>query len=190
MNRGRAFTSTEITVLLTSLDERLRARSASASVFIVGGAAIAMTAGRHTRRTEDIDAVTHDEVVLAEALVLAHEDGLPENWLNTSATMWMPPLPSDAFTPPPAPGLRVTVASDEFLLATKLIAQRRKDASDIRELATRIGLADASPEDLEALIYRYYTDLGQLEFIIDGTDVPGEIRILAEQAARMLNRRG
>lgn len=71
----------------------------------------------------------------------------------------------------------------EFLLATKLITQRRKDAGDIRQLAELIGLADTSADEFEALIYRYYTDRGMLEFIVDGADVAGEIRLLAEQAA-------
>jgi hypothetical protein len=121
---------------------------------------------------------------------LARHDGLPENWLNANATMWMPRLPDGALAPPSGPGLRVTFASDEFLLATKLIAQRRsRDASDIRQLAARTGLANASAEELEALIYGHYTDTGTLKFIVDGTDTAGEIRLLAEQAARMLNRR-
>lgn len=189
MNQTYEFTGGEIAELLARLDERLRARGASAAVFIVGGAAIAARDGQDSRRTQDVDAITQDEVVLTEARALAREDGLPENWLNTSARMWMPPLPDDALTPAPCPGLRVTFAADEFLLATKLIAQRRKDAGDIRQLAARLGLAEASADELEALIYRYYTDVGTLEFIVDGIDVANEIRMLAEQAARMLNQR-
>jgi hypothetical protein len=57
-----------------------------------------------------------------------------------------------------SPGLSITYASDEFLLATKLVAQRRKDASD---------------ED-------------SLEFILGGNDVAREVQLLAVRAERML----
>jgi hypothetical protein len=47
-------------------------------------------------------------------------------------------------------------------------------------------MTHATADDLEALIYRYYTDAGTLEFIVDGTDVQTEVRLLADRAARLL----
>ncbi|MBL7488907.1 hypothetical protein I6A60_02450 [Frankia sp. AgB1.9] len=188
MSGGYEFTAAEITDLLAKLDERLRARGASATVFIVGGAAIAVRSRQYLRQTEDIDAITRDEIVLHEARGLATEIGLPRNWLNGRASMWMPPVPEDALAPVTEPGLHITYATDEFLLATKLIAQRRKDARDILELAARAGLTDATADELEALIYRYYTDAGALEFIVDGTDTQTEVRLLADHAAQLLAR--
>jgi hypothetical protein len=85
--------------------------------------------------------------------------------------------------------LRVTYADDGFLFATKLIAQRAKDAEDVVALAPRLGLQGAGAEKLEAHIRRYYTDEAALEFIVDGDDVDREIRYLAEDAAGMLERR-
>lgn len=131
MSGGYEFTAAEIAALLGRLDGRLRARGESASVFIVGGAAVAAGSRHYLRRTEDIDAITRDEIVLHEARALAAEIGLPRNWLNARASMWMPPVPDDALTQVAEPGLHITYASDEFLLATKLIAQRRKDSRDI-----------------------------------------------------------
>ena len=64
----------------------------------------------------------------------------------------MPPLPGGVLDQPAAPGLRVTYADDGFLLATKLIAQRAKDADDVVALADRLGLSTATPEQLEAHI--------------------------------------
>jgi hypothetical protein len=98
----------------------------------------------------------------------------------------MPPLPEDALQHSDTPGLHVKYAGDEFLLATKLIAQRRKDAADILVLAERLGLERASAEDLARLIRRFYTDEGALEFILDGNDVDREIRLLAMRAERLL----
>ncbi len=151
MSERFEFSAAEIVALLARLDERLRARGESASVFVVGGAAIAVTSGQDLRRTEDVDAITRDTAVLTEAQALAQVEGIPENWLNTRASMWMPPLPADAFASTVEPGLHVTYASDSFLFATKLIAQRRKDAGDIRNLAERIGLSNATADELEAL---------------------------------------
>jgi hypothetical protein len=123
---------------------------------------------------------------MIEAREMAAEMGLPRTWFNTRASMWMPPVPEDALAPVAEPGLHITYATDEFLLATKLIAQRRKDSRDILELAARTGMTHATANELEALIYRYYTDADALEFIVDGTDVQTEVRLLAEHAAQFL----
>jgi len=102
----------------------------------------------------------------------------------------MPPLPGGVLDQPAEPGLRVTYADDGFLLATKLIAQRAKDADDVVALADRLGLSTATPEQLEAHIRSYYTDPAPLEFIVDGSDVDREISLLAHDASRMLHRTG
>jgi hypothetical protein len=124
--------------------------------------------------------------VIDEARAMASQRKLPEDWLNTQAGAWMPPLPEDALQHSDTPGLHVKYAGDEFLLATKLIAQRRKDAADILVLAERLGLEGASAEDLARLIRRFYTDEGALEFILDGNDIDREIRLLAMRAERLL----
>ncbi|NUR94895.1 MAG: hypothetical protein HOV67_06485 [Kribbellaceae bacterium] len=155
-------------------------------MFVVGGAAIAVTSNDSPRRTEDIDAITSDRAVLDEARVMAEDRKLPDDWLNTHARPWMPPLPEGALQHDDAPGLHITYASDEFLLATKLVAQRSKDASDISILAKRLNLQNASAADLGELIRRHYTDEDSLEFIIDGNDVDREIHLLAVRAERLL----
>lgn len=186
--RRHDFTADETADLLVALDQRLQDRGVSASVFIVGGAAIAATGVRRDRITQDVDALTRDQAVLEEAKSLARERGLPENWLNPAATMWMPPLPEGVLDKPPGPGLRVTYADDGFLFANKLLAQRAKDAEDVVALAKRLGLASATPEQLEDHIRNYYTDEAMLEFILSGDDVDTEIALLAQDASRMLNR--
>lgn len=182
------FTAGEIVDLLSELDKRLKTRGISASVFVVGGAAIAVTSNDNPRRTEDIDAITRDEAVVDEARAMASQRKLPEDWLNTHASPWMPPLPEGALQRSDAPGLHITYATDEFLLATKLVAQRRKDAADIVALARRLQMENASADDLEQLIYRYYTDEDSLEFILDGNDIGREIHLLGVRAERLLAR--
>lgn len=186
--RRHEFTAEETNQLLAELDARLRQRGVAASIFVVGGAAIAANQTLRDRITEDVDALTRDTVVLDEAKALARERGLPENWLNPNAGVWMPPLPGGVLDQPSEPGLRVTYADEAFLLATKLIAQRAKDANDVVALAGRLGLETASPQQLEAHIRSYYTDLATLEFIVDGNDVDREISLLAHDASRMLHR--
>lgn len=139
------FTAEEVAELLGALDARLRARGTAASIFVVGGAAIAANHTRRERVTEDVDALTRDSGVIEEAQALAHERGLPTNWLNPNAGMWMPPLPRGVLDQPAQPGLRVTYADDGFLFATKLIAQPVKDADDLLALAGRLGVQTASP---------------------------------------------
>lgn len=51
-------------------------------------------------------------------------------------------------------------------------------------------MQDASADELEAHVRRYYTDRAVLEFIVDGDDVDTELRFLAEDAAGLLRRRG
>lgn len=180
------FRAEDVTELLDELDRRLRARGIAAAVFVVGGAAVAATGVRSQRLTEDVDAMVSDEAVLDEARAIAAGRGLPTNWLNPSAGMWMPPLPADALRRPGRAGLRITYADDAFLFATKLIAQRAKDAEDVVALATRLGMERASAEDLAEHIRRYYTDQGTLEHILDGDDVDREIRLLSADAAEFL----
>jgi hypothetical protein len=60
----------------------------------------------------------------------------------------MPPLPENALQHGDVPGLHITYATDEFLMATKLVAQRRKDAGDIVTLAERLHMENASSGDL------------------------------------------
>lgn len=183
------FSASEVVALLDELDHRLKRRGIAAAVFVVGGAAIAAAGIRGGRLTEDVDAITPDTAVLDEASALAAERGLPESWLNSAARMWMPPLPAGVMEHPESPGLRITYADDGFLLATKLVAQRTKDADDVVALAERLGLLDANAAQLEAHMRSYYTDHAALEFIVDGNDVDRELRYLAEDAAALLRRR-
>lgn len=193
MTEGRArpyeFSADEVVDLLAQLDMRLQRRGVAASVFVVGGAAVVVAGVRNERLTEDVDAVGSNPIVLEEAAALARERGLAENWLNSSAGMWMPPLPDGVLDPPAQPGLRVTYADGDFLFATKLVAQRAKDADDVVALAKRLGMQDASADELERHIWRYYTDREILQFIVDGEDVDREVRLLAEDAAGLLRRR-
>ena len=184
----QALDAEQVATLLAELDERLCARGVAASIFVVGGAAIAMTGVRTERLTRDVDALARDAAVFEEARAIAANSQISADWLNPRAGMWMPPPPDGVLDPPAEPGLRVTYADEGYLFATKLVAQRGKDAGDLVALARRLGVAAATPQQLEQHIRRYYTDLGALEIIVGGRDVDHEISMLARDASRMLKR--
>ena len=147
--------------LLAELDERLRARGVAASVYVVGGAAMALAYGREGV-TPDIDAVTSHRAVVEEARAMADVHGLAEHWLNSGAEAWIPPMPASARRRPTEPGLIVHIAPAEHVLAMKLVALRRKDRPDIRLLIEQLGMADASAEDYADLLERVYSGEGRL----------------------------
>ncbi|GHD10882.1 hypothetical protein [Zhihengliuella salsuginis] len=176
----------DIDALLGELDERLRARGSSAALFLVGGAALIGRGLRPGGVTEDIDGLTRTSEAYEIAQEIAHDHGLSPRWLNGSARMWMPPLPQGVEDPPREPGLTVHEPSDEFLFATKLVAQRAKDADDVLALARACDMVHADAQTLEEVIRRYYTDEESLAFILDGADPAEELRLIAEDAARFI----
>src|SRR5919197_1116046 len=74
-------------------------------------------------------------IVLDEARALAQELGLPPWWLNEQASVYVAPGGDPAAKHVfDHPGLRVSAASPEHLVAMKVLAARRRDAEDIRFL--------------------------------------------------------
>lgn len=127
------------------LGERLARRGVVADIYVFGGAAMALAYDAR-RATRDIDAVFHPHgVVLDEARAVAEELGWPGWWLNEQASAYVAPG-GDPAAPRvfDHPGLRVSAASPEHLLAMKVLAARRRDAEDIRFLIKHLGLSSAA----------------------------------------------
>jgi predicted nucleotidyltransferase len=127
------------------LGDRLARRGIVADLYIFGGAAMSLVYDSR-RATRDIDAVFQPHgVVVEEARAVAEELGLPHWWLNEQASVYIAPggdvAASRVFD---HPGLRVSAASPEHLLAMKVLAGRRRDADDIKVLITHLGLAAVS----------------------------------------------
>jgi len=124
------------------LGERLARRGVIADIYVFGGAAMALAYDAR-RATRDIDAVFQPHgVVLDEARAVADELGLPRWWLNEQASVYVAPG-GDRNAPRvfDHPGLRVSAASPEHLLAMKVLAARRRDAEDILFLVKHLGLS-------------------------------------------------
>ncbi|HEY1617050.1 MAG TPA: DUF6036 family nucleotidyltransferase [Streptosporangiaceae bacterium] len=124
------------------LGDRLVLRGVVADIYIIGGAAMALAYDAR-RATRDIDAVFQPHgIVLDEAWAVADELGLPRWWLNEQASAYVAPG-GDAAAPHvfDHPGLRVSAASPEHLLAMKVLAARRRDVEDISYLVKHLGLS-------------------------------------------------
>ncbi|MGO4363476.1 DUF6036 family nucleotidyltransferase [Terrabacter sp. RAF57] len=166
------FERSEIERLLGLLDVRLQKRGVPASVYVVGGAAIAVTV-HDARRTIDIDALVSDRVVLEEAELLAESEGIPRSWLNENARPWVPPRPLSATVPLTRPGLTIHWAPADHLLAMKLVSMRPQDVPDIVALSKEVGLGTDAAAYAD-LLERVYEGEGVLEQLLQVTD--GEVR--------------
>ncbi|GGM15405.1 MULTISPECIES: DUF6036 family nucleotidyltransferase [Micromonospora] len=151
------------------LGDRLARRGVVADLYIFGGAAMALAYDAR-RATRDIDAVFQPHgIVLDEARAVADELGLPHWWLNEQASAYVAPG-GDATAPRvfDHPGLRVSAASPEHLLAMKVLAARRRDAEDIRFLVDHLGLSSA--EQVLALCAEIFPE----------EEVPGRARLVLD----------
>lgn len=139
------FDRARITELFHRLGERLLRRGVVGDLYVFGGAAMALAYDAQ-RATRDIDAVILSSgIVLEEAHALAAELRLPQWWLNEQA-----PVAFDH------PGLRVSTASPEHLLAMKAMAARRRDVGDLRLLVAKLGLTQ--PDEVVAVCARVFPD--------------------------------
>lgn len=153
------------------LGDRLARRGVVADLYVFGGAAMALAYDAR-RSTRDIDAVFQPHgVVLDEARAVADELGLPQWWLNEQASAYVAPG-GDTNAPRvfDHPGLRVSAASPEHLLAMKVLAARRRDADDIRFLVKHLNLTTA--DDVLALCTEVFPD----------EEVPARARLVLEDA--------
>jgi hypothetical protein len=151
------------------LGDRLASRGLVGDVYVFGGAAMALAYDAR-RATRDIDAVLEPHgVVLEEAWAVADDLGLPRWWLNEQASAYVAPG-GDAEAPRvfDHPGLRVSAASPEHLLAMKVLAARRRDVEDISFLIKHLDLG--SVDGVLALCAEVFPD----------EEVPARARLVLE----------
>ncbi len=132
--------------LFDELSAALEARGVRGHVYLIGGGAMITGYGRD-RTTKDVD-VRIDEAkdeVLAAAAAIGERHGLDERWLDLGAAQFVPRGDDvRAKTIHNSPGLLVTGASAEHLLAMKVFAGRRPDLEDIKHLAGILGITRTS----------------------------------------------
>ncbi len=124
---------------LRALAEKLEARNVYAHLYVVGGAAMAMTFSPD-RTTRDIDAVIGGDgsVVLECVTAVVAEREWPANWLNDNVTKFVRSVPPDRDKEATVlwahRNLLVSGAPPKYLLAIKVRANRPTDNDDIRGL--------------------------------------------------------
>ena len=133
---------------LEELSEELRTQGVKGHLYIVGGAAMALSF-RASRSTYDLDAqiISDREPVLDAAKRIAIRHSWSPKWLNEEAAQLMPRLPDqDSITLFSSENLMVTGASPEFLLSMKMRSARQSDFEDIATLLNALDIHTADQE--------------------------------------------
>ena len=153
----RMLDAERIKALLVELGAGLAERGLEARLFLVGGAAMALAFSRE-RVTRDLAAVFEPkQEIYTEAEKVARRHGLTANWLNDAVKGLLPDRQPavEGVGSFQAPGIRVGVASAEYLFAMKAMAARQEtDGEDLRRLAHALRLTTA--EQALALVERFY----------------------------------
>ena len=138
---------------LQLLGEELSRRGVTGEVVLAGGAVMLLVIGNRDV-TRDIDAYfAHGTEQIREAAkAIAERERLPPDWINDGVKGFF-------YSQPPTqlwheyPGLRVYIASPEYVLAMKAVAGRPEDIADLQALATHLGLQGA--DAILAVVQRY-----------------------------------
>jgi hypothetical protein len=141
--------------LLAELDKELQRLGKAATIFIVGGAAMAL-AYNAERASADIDATFEPRDAVLDAVV-ARRFGLDRNWLSDGVRDFMPPVPDDHPRGERiGPALVIEIASPDYVLAMKSMTTRKSDGdlADAVHLCTLLGVSTEA--ELEAIVRRYF----------------------------------
>lgn len=154
------FSRSDLIKLLDELAKKLNELEIKGSLRIIGGAAIALEYAERPP-TNDIDAEfispNTSQVELREVVEgIAHVEGIPYDWLNDYAKVFMPRNTEDDWLAFQISGeITIFVASAPLLLAMKPRATRGiRDAEDILALLGICGIS--SLEDIKLIYARYY----------------------------------
>lgn len=143
--------------LLRDLDSELQRAGKAATIFVVGGAAMAL-AYNADRASADIDETFEPrEVVLAAAAEVARRRNLQRNWLSEGVRDRMPPEPDDCpRSERIGPSLVLEIASPEYVLAMKAMVARKSDGDckDAVYLCRMLGIS--SLPELEKNVRKYF----------------------------------
>jgi hypothetical protein len=158
-----------VRALFQELSDRLKVRGVKATVFVVGGAAMAL-AYDDTRSTRDVDALFDPAPIVRELVEqIAADHGLEPDWLNDAAKGFLPGNDDNPVTVFESENLLVQVPSACYLLAMKLHASRdERDLNDAATLWLRLGYTTAQQGiDLLTVYYPASQLLPRLRLIVD-----------------------
>lgn len=145
------FDRDQLTKALAQLIAVLQANETLAQIRIVGGAAISL---RHFERdlTTDIDSrfIGSSDDITRAVTEIAVRNGWPDDWLNSSASQYIPDygIAAEWETLYSEGQVVIEVASAETVLAMKLNVNRPgRDDADIATLLAIVGLTDLESID-------------------------------------------
>lgn len=145
MGAERVWTREELVQLLTELGTELDSRGIRGELFVVEGATMSLAIDSR-RLTTNVDAVFEPKAVIADAarVVASRHAELDDDWINDAMKAFLPGTDTAQQVILDVPGVRVTVPSPKYLLATKIRASHiDRDEDDITFLANIIGLRTA-----------------------------------------------
>ncbi len=150
-------TREDVLQLLSEVGVELQKNGRQATIYVVGGAAMALEYDAR-RVTRDIDAAvgSEPESFWAAVQLVAKRHHLPPHWLNTSAAGFLSNEEDKRASEISLPGLRVGVASPEHLIAMKLRSMRTRDLDDLDFLFRYLGLTD--PQQAADIHNRLFSD--------------------------------
>ncbi|MFT4217681.1 MAG: DUF6036 family nucleotidyltransferase [Micropruina sp.] len=142
---------------LGEVGQLLRDQHLQASIYVVGGAAMALVFDSR-RVTRDVDASIQSDRAPFDAAVreVARRHNLSPTWVNSSAVAFFTNQPDDGASELTLPGLRITVASVDHLIAMKLRAGRGRDLDDLEVLFRQAGVT--GPEAALGIHDRLFDD--------------------------------
>lgn len=140
---GTDLTRDEVVALLTEVGQILHEQGSEATLYVVGGAAMALEYEAR-RITRDIDSSLQSgpDSFWEATRTVAARHGIDDGWINSQATCFFTNEHDDAASEISLPGLKVTVASPEHLIAMKLRALRERDMDDLETLFRHAGITD------------------------------------------------
>jgi hypothetical protein len=180
---ARTLSAQEVREILHELVHRLAERGAEATIYVIGGAAVALENPDRTA-TQDIDGYIRSADATDVIEEIQRERGLEADWFNWHAQGLQPPVAGPEMWHEIFRDREVALyaANTDALLAMKLNAARAKDTEDIVFLLRSCGVtALARAEE----VYEHYypgdalTDvaIARLEYALERiqADEPGSV---------------
>lgn len=186
MSPDITLTRTEIIDGLTDVVRELATSGHSATIQLVGGAAIALTIDGDRPPTKDIDAaIAPPEPLRATATEVGRKRGWPDGWLDEDAAIFLPSQfgrGAEWVTLHDEGGVLVQAASPRMLLAMKLMAVMKRPLRDADDVAILLAVNEVgSADEAEAVLEEFFP----------GDNLPPKtyalVQALIEQGARDVN---
>ncbi|MEZ5086910.1 MAG: DUF6036 family nucleotidyltransferase [Tessaracoccus sp.] len=154
---SRNLTRDEVLSLLEEVGEILVRQGIEASIYIVGGAAMALEFdARRITRDVDADVRSGGDAFWEAVAAVADRHGLSLDWINSRAAAFFSNESDTDAHELTLPGLRIAVASPRHLIAMKLRAMRRRDIDDLETLFRHLRIT--SPEEAAAIHDEFFDE--------------------------------